>query len=205
MMNLPFISFIRYLGLLLLVLIAACAPVPPKLSPAVEQQWLHHQQQMQRLKQWQINGRMAIVSGEEAWNANVRWLQNAEDYQIYLNTPTGQGAILLEGSAQEVTLTTANHETYRAEDPDKLIAQALNVPLPVSGLYYWIRGLSDESPIWDWEVHNNGYLKRLVQQGWNISFDNYQVVAGFSVPMRIFMNNDDLKVKVAISQWQPKP
>ncbi|MCK5718777.1 MAG: outer membrane lipoprotein LolB [Thiomargarita sp.] len=152
---------------------------------------------------WRLNGRIIISSSQESWTIKVHWLQQDDVYKLHLNTPTGQGAILLEGSNKIATMRTANNETFTSTDPDSLILEVLKINIPISHLRFWIRGIPANKPAPHWYVLNeaNQHLDRLRQDGWEITFKRYTRVKGIELPDKIFLENDQFKVKIAISHW----
>jgi len=190
--NLPIPSI--FLGILLLLLLS-CAPLTPMPS------WPAHQ-----LNYWLLNGRIAISTPEESWTANVHWQQNGPYYQLRLNAPLGQGALLLEGNDNEVIMRTAENKVFKASNPDTLISKVLKLHIPVSGLHFWIRGIPIPKPAPQWySLNEKGHLHRLRQKGWEIEYGRYLNFQGINLPTKLFLENNQFKVKIVISNWNLKP
>ncbi|MDM8558843.1 lipoprotein insertase outer membrane protein LolB [Candidatus Parabeggiatoa sp. HSG14] len=185
----------KYLLLLALpALLLSCASLP-SLPPNNANQ----------LDSWHLKGRIAIVTEDDSWTANVHWQQQGTDYQLRLNTPLGQGVLLLEGNDISVVMHTANNETFRAHNPDALVAQVLKLEIPVTGLHFWIRGLPSPKTIpTRYVLTKTGYLKSLQQDGWEIEYGRYLNVDGINLPRKIFLDNNQFQVKIVISQWNIK-
>ncbi|MFO7603927.1 MAG: lipoprotein insertase outer membrane protein LolB, partial [Gammaproteobacteria bacterium] len=47
-----------------------------------------------------------------------------------------------------------------------------------------------------------GKLKQLQQGGWQLDYRGYQQVNHTALPKRLFMQRDDLDVRLVIDQWQ---
>jgi len=177
--------------LLALLLFSGCAQLPP-LPPTPANQ----------LESWRLNGRLAISTQDDSWTANVYWQQNGPAYQLRLNMPLGQGALLLEGNDKEVVMRTANNETFTAPDADALVAKVLNVAIPVTNLHFWIRGIpTPKSSLGGYTLNEVGQLQSLQQDGWEIVFQRYVNVHGIHLPKKIILENNSFKVKIVISQW----
>jgi len=184
------------------ILLYSCAQLPQMPSTPAD-----------KLKSWRLNGRIAISTPDDNWTANVYWRQQDQAYQLRFNMPLGQGAVLLEGDDKEVMMRTANHETFKASNPDALVTQVLKIEIPVSHLHYWIRGIpTPKVPIGRYTLDDAQRLHHLQQDGWEIVYGRYVNVYGLYLPNKIFLENDNFKVKLVISQWNlsndkdpPKP
>jgi outer membrane lipoprotein LolB len=172
-------------------LLSSCAPLSPIPSFKTHQ-----------LNSWRLNGRIAISTQQDSWTANVYWQQQGPAYQLRLNTPLGQGALLLEGNDSGVMMQTANNQVFRARDPDALVSKVLKLHLPVTGLHFWIRGLPMPKPAPQWyQLNDRGQLHRLRQNGWEIEYGHYVNFQGIELPKKIFLENHQFKVKIIISNW----
>ncbi|MEZ5590155.1 MAG: lipoprotein insertase outer membrane protein LolB [Gammaproteobacteria bacterium] len=181
------------LGACAVSLLSACAsltPVadqPPVVSAAT-------------LQNWQVQGRLAAINGNESWPASVRWEQNQQIYAVDLIGPLGQGRISVRGDASSVELSTGQ-ERLQARDPDALLAQATGLQVPISGLKYWIRGIPDPATPARIERNADGRIARLEQNGWRIDYPNWIQEQGIDLPKRIQAVQDALKVNIAITTW----
>ncbi len=85
---------------------------------------------------------IAIRTNKDAWRADWQWQQTAPlTYEILLLGPLGTNTIKLTAAPQHVSLTGSNGQHVAALNADELLAQQLGWALPISNLYYWIRGL----------------------------------------------------------------
>lgn len=186
----------------LCLLLTACAVQPPQQTALGEALWQTHRQQLAQLDEFQLNGRLGVKTADDAWTVNVFWQQQPQRYQLRFTAPMGQGAMLLEGNAQGVVLRTSDKKTYRAANPDALVAEVLEMPLPVTHLYHWVRGLpAPEVPVTAYLTTPNGFLYRLQQAGWTVEFDRYQTVQTVQLPGRLWLSNDQFEARFAISEW----
>ena len=47
-----------------------------------------------------------------------------------------------------------------------------------------------------------GRLEYLQQAGWDIHYDRYKTVDALDLPARILLENDEIRVRLVIDQWQ---
>ncbi len=176
------------LGLLLL---ASCVSLPP-LPPLAA----HH------LDKWYLSGRLVIATSQDSWTAKVFWQQQGDAYQLQFSNPVGQGAIRLTGNDQQVVMQTADNKTFVADNPDTLVAENLQVNIPVTDLYFWIRGLPAPQPSPRYyKLNKLAQLSHLHQDDWQIEYKRYMKVQQFYLPQKLFLENEHFQVKIVITQW----
>ncbi len=181
--------------LILVVFLSACVSLP-KLPPLPASQ----------LDAWRLKGRIAISSDSENWTASVYWQQQGPTYQLRLNMPLGQGALLLEGDEKEVIMRTADNKTYKAANADALMADVLKLDMPVTDLRFWIRGIPAPQSAPDrYLLNDKKQLRHLQQDGWFITYLHYVNVEGIALPKKMFLENQSIKVKIAILEWEINP
>lgn len=185
----------RFSGLFLILLLTACAVTPS----------LNSTRSAAEFTDWQLNGRIALTHGEQGWHASLLWQEHADDYQLKLSGPLGQGGFQLAGDEHGVVLVDAEGHSSFARDGDALLLQATGWRLPVVGMRYWVRGLPvpdiEATPVYD----ESGRLNRLEQSGWEINYYKYQLVEGTFVPSKMQLARDDVSVRLVIKQWQLGP
>jgi len=163
--------------------------------------WESHYARLKALTHWHLQGSLALTTEQESWSARVYWDQQGPVYQLRFNAPLGQGSLKLDGNEHQVRMKTAKNETLVARDPETLVAKVLKLEIPVSGLYYWIRGIPAPSPLLEYELNENGYLHILQQHDWHIEYGEYMKIAHLELPRKMFLYNSRFKVKIVISQW----
>ena len=194
----------NFYGLFLLLLISACASpiLPPVDSP--ERTWQSREIQLSNVNDWQLTGRMAVTTDVEAWHMDVNWQQRSDNYTILISGPFGAGKVRLSGNANGVYLYD-DDGVYFAKEPDALLHQHTGVIMPVSSLFYWIRGLPNprmkeyNKP----KLDDQGRLAFLQQNGWNVEFKRYLQVESLQLPDKLFIKGKpDIDVRLVIDDWQ---
>ncbi|QGP53710.1 Outer-membrane lipoprotein LolB precursor [Piscirickettsia salmonis] len=191
-----------------IVLLNACAtttadhstPPLPKNNHAA---WQHYQQQLVTKTHWQLQGIIAVRYAKQAQQANLNWSQQGLDcYQVNLSGPLGIGEIQLTHQQGQYRFTDSHGQTTEANSAQLLMQSLLGWSLPVNGLYYWIRGLASPDMPYQKTLDEYGRLITLSQSGWNISYQRYQWQNGLPLPTLIRLKNQQLWLKIAISDWQ---
>lgn len=191
----------RIIILSLILLLSGCATQlqPHQIAPSLT--WKQRQIQLKHIQTWQVSGATAIQTQQQAQSASLSWQQiSRQQYVIDLFGPLGLGAVKLTGNANIVTLY-ANQRLYTANSPEQLLEENLGWQLPVSNLYYWIRGLPAPSLPAKMSFDSQHHLKTLTQQNWLINYISYQTVNDIDLPKKITLTNNLARVTVVISHW----
>ena len=145
---------------------------------------------------------MSISTEEQSFSAHYYWIQATDSYTISLYGPLGVGAIKLEGTKEQVILTNNDGNKYLADNPEQLMQQTVGWSLPMSDLIFWIRGIPSELPITSSKFDNYHRLSSLEQEGWQIDYQQYQLVDNIELPKKITLTRSGLKVVIIIQQWK---
>ena len=187
------------------LLLAACESIP-ELPPLTEggPAWEQHQLALGKLKQWRIEGRLAVNNGDEAWNINLQWQQNGDDYQIELSGPFGTGKVQLIGDAHGVLLRDSDQKTFYATSAEELLFQQTGVVMPVTGLRYWVLGLPAPFQVSQSGFDQQGRLAKLQQADWQVAFRRYTQVNALPLPDKLFITKIDksIDVRLVVDEWQ---
>lgn len=191
--------------LFLLVLISGCATRQPLDEVANNTSWQIHRDKLYKLHNWELKGRIAIQLEQEAWSASVYWHQQQEVYNLRIIAPLGQGTYELYGDQSGVSLRTAENKLFEAKDVESLLREHLGWYVPLSGLVYWVRGVPEpgnkaETLLLD----KRGRMINLTQSGWHVSCTRYLSRGIYTLPGKIIMENDKLKLRLVIRDWDIK-
>ncbi len=193
-------------ALLLFLWLSACSTSAVRYEPVAIGDWQHYQQILNKIQQWTIQGRISVQTEDDGGQADYTWKQyNSTDYDISLQAPMGAGTMLISGRQSGVNLKTSSGDELFDTDVDKLMLRLNGWPLPVSGLYYWVRGLP--VPETKYEVvhwNDNGLPYVMLQNGWRIEFRKYKNVGGDLLPGKLFISredNEEIEVRLIIRQW----
>ena len=194
---------LRLITLCLCLLLTACATMPAKEGARNENlSWPQRQKQLNSITAWHLTGALAYHNAASGQSASVVWQQTARDYQINLFGPLGLGRVSLIGTlGQSVTLTRSGKQ-YTAHSPEALMQQQLGWHLPVTNLFYWIRGLPAPHLAKTIQFDDYHHISLLQQQGWTITYQRYTAIANLDLPSKLTLENNRLGAKIVISQWQ---
>jgi outer membrane lipoprotein LolB len=202
-----------FLVLLSALLLAACASQGVRLSPEQRQAaWQQHNLQLAGLQNWSLSGRVAVRAGDQGWQAGMRWSRQDDLQEIQLTGPFGGGVVLLRQDTAGVVLRDNRGEEYYDTNAERLLEQVTGWQLPVNALGYWVRGQAIPDAPQDLELDNNGRAKRLSQQQWQITYQQYGEYNGLLLPQRILLQraadagqDNAVEVRLAVNGWKLSP
>ncbi len=185
--------------------LTACAPHTPQTA---EQQPVNKQMPLEQRKKetatvasWEIRGAMAAKSKTKGWSATLNWVQHgANSYQIRLIGPLGGGSVIINKKGNMITFQDGKTITS-STNADELLQQKTGVRLPVSNLYYWVRGLPAPGHVAGEQHDAANHLTQLQQSGYVINFTQYTSVKGIDLPSAIRLEGHGVMVKVTIKSW----
>ena len=151
-----------------------------------------------------MNGRISANHQGNRQSAGLRWMhQNSYD-EILLLAPLGYTVARVYRDAQKVTLEDGD-KSYQADDAETLMEQVLGWHLPLNGLHKWVLGLPDSSAVTRIERDDLGRILVLHQSGWEVRYLRYALASPDSLPSRLQLNHEDLKLLLLIDKWEWDP
>lgn len=205
-------SAVVVFGLAALAAGCATAPqIPPVENPAA--MWQLRQAQLRPITVWNIQGRLAMRTAEEGWQASLEWMREGERHRIDLTGPLGRGHLRLTRDEQGAELRDADRHRWHAENPEQLLYRTTGWRVPLDGLNYWVLGLPQPGTAAEQELDPQGRLKSLVQSGWDVRFLEYTRYGSLELPSKLFIKRHDggpsdepadhatLEVRLVIERW----
>lgn len=192
-----------FLVALLISTLAACATMPAS-QKAYNQKmpWKARSNQLTKIKKWTVKGAVAIKLPNQAESAYLNWQQHNKNYTLHLFGPLGMGAVNITGKPGNFILKNAEGQTFKAKSPESLIQQEMGWTLPVSNLYYWVRGLPAPGVKANKQFDTYNHLIKLNQAGWQINYLQYTGINGVDLPSKLTLKNPTLLLKIVINRWQ---
>lgn len=184
--------------------ITSCATItPPPAAHNEKLTWHERAQTLSSITHWNIQALLAVRANktQESWSANLQWQQNKQFYTLNIFGPLGASAVELQGRPGKVQLTTADGKTFTARTPEGLLAQQVGWNIPISSLYYWIRGIPVPGIPAQLQFDDYHHLTQLTQQGWHVQFIRYSAMNHVDLPSKIYFDNPQLNAKIVIHDW----
>lgn len=169
-----------------------------------------HTQSLSSLQQWQVNGKLAIISAEERKSASLNWRQQAQNINLLLTTVVGSTIANLDYDGKLATLR-ADDKTWQAPSASDLILQITGWQVPVEELSEWIKGEVNASLVNS--RFENGLVQSFTTQcndclSWTIEYNSYGKFefeqGSFTLPtsMRLRQEATDTLLILRIDKWR---
>jgi outer membrane lipoprotein LolB len=147
------------------------------------------------LQQWSLDGRLAMSAKQVSWSANMLWQHQADNEQIKLSGPLGQGATHIRLTKSQVVIDRGGKDVQASANPEQFIEQQLGMAVPIHSLRYWVVGLP-EPGIAFFET-----AAGFKQGQWLVAYKEMQWVGKQAMPRKITVMNGQVRLKVMIDQW----
>jgi outer membrane lipoprotein LolB len=188
--------------LLLIAAVAGCRTTPAQQTTA--ESWQARRPQLQARAHFVLSGRVAVATGNEGFNANLRWVQDGPRSQVTLEGPLGVGGAQISASGDELHLLTSRGEEMQSDAAHAALAQRLGFDPPISSLRYWVLGVPDPAqPATEALDPTQQRLSQLTQSGWHIDYNAYTSASGEPLPARLTLERDAVRVRLLVDNWQP--
>ena len=159
------------------------------------------EKQLNQIQQWQVRGKLSVVTPEDAVTGFLTWHQDHEDFDLFISGPFGQGSSRLVGNNGKASLTLPSKEPVHAPSAEYLMARYLGWQFPVLDIRYWVKGQASPNSS-STEVRDEmGLLESLHQHDWQVLFSRYQRQGDTWLPGRIKMIGHNFKFIFAIKEW----
>lgn len=188
-------------------LLASCASMqrPTGSSQLHQMTWTQRKAQLQAIHSWTLRGSLSIHTPKQAHMTSATWHQMGRNrYAIQLFAPLSLGSIRIDGQPGRVTLIRSAHDQVSATTPEGLLRSQLGWTLPITNLYYWVRGLPTPNRPAKTFFDRYHHLLRLDQEGWQVFYINYRNYHGIDLPWKMALIHQNIRIKFAITQWQTR-
>ncbi len=174
-------------------------PAPPSETETIDHAPASH---ASNLTSWDISGAIAARNKRKSWTASLNWLQQgAESYQIRLMGPLGGGTVMIEKHNGIITFRDGP-KTISSKDADKLLFTQTGVRLPVSHLYYWVRGIPAPGKTGEERAVGHQQVSQFNQDGYNVMYSQYMKVQDLILPSKIKLEGHGVLIKLVIKRWK---
>ena len=189
------------------LLLAACTSQPVKQEASAS--WLSRQVALAEIDRWQLNARIGLRSEGRSGSATLIWNEQPGQRKLRLLGPVGGGLILLQQDETGVTLQDSKGKTWHAVDPAELIHRVTGWQIPVSGLRWWLLGMTEPGSKADYTLDDSERLATVVQDGWKVTlakytlFGKYELPASVTVESQVSKEDDGyMRAKLIVKEWE---
>lgn len=190
----------------ILVLISGCVSVRLPSQPKQHFKVIPVQTRLAKLSKmdaWSIRGALSITDKNQSNIANYFWHQSSRyRYWVRLSSSLNLYELYIIGQGKYVSLWRGKEHT-QARSPEALLQRAMGWSIPISDLYFWIRGMPAPGMVGLTQYDRYGHLSRLQQYGWAIDYRSYTQEGGLDLPRLVTLVRPGLRVRIVVKQWDP--
>lgn len=191
------------------LILSGCAGIPSSPTTPLTAQNINQQHlaKLALIQHFALKGRLGVVTQKQGFSGGIDWRHQQTHDNIEVYSPLG-GKVAdivkktnIDGSAGEVTLTTQDGHSMKAQDAETLTEMTLGWRLPLAGLSDWALGKPTKSKIDASTWNEQGHLTTLKQDGWDISYESYAENNGYFLPSKIVLKSEKVNLKLLVENW----
>lgn len=206
--------------LVLTLFLTACASRPDSISEtdADPQLIASHQARLADIDNWEFQARMAFFNhrDDERHSASIRWQHAPETLYIRISHPLRGTLARLEQQPGSAILTDNEDNQYFARDVTALLAENLNIYLPVELINDALLGRHPGTRLIQPRYFEDGSLASyqvdvsepgLSRDRWSVLLGDYAPAQNHSTqfPHSLELESSDYRIRLNISRWQVNP
>lgn len=161
---------------------------------------------LESVTEWEARGRLALKSPGTSGQGNFTWTQTGDTTVLRVNGPFGAGAYEIRSEPARLTVTSGRGEvaaSYTGADAARrFLEEQLGWSLPVANARYWILGLPGPGTATVESVDASGLLAVLVQDGWEVGYDEYRPEGMLPLPHKLVLTSTAGRIRLVIDRWK---
>lgn len=170
------------------------AVIPPEAN--------QHLNDIAPISDFKLSGRIGIQMQGYGLSGPIQWQHSAQTDDIDLYSPLGSKVAQINKTEDGVTLTSQDGKIYKAQDTESLTQLTLGWRIPFASLSDWVIGRPAKGVASNLSWDNSGKLSKLTQDGWEISYMEYQAKNNHALPSKINLRNTKMNVRLVIENWE---
>jgi outer membrane lipoprotein LolB len=187
-----------------LLSIVGCATQP---SAPVSGDWPARRAALQTLDRWALEGRIAVAAGDNGFSGGINWAQENARADIALTGPMGGARLRIHVDGSSLAVTDERGAEYTGEEAERFVAARIGPgqKIPVTQMRYWLVGAPAPDVPHEESLGNDERLASLAQSGWQVRFERYEAVGSLTLPARMEMTTQGLRLRVVVADWRLPP
>jgi len=172
--------------------------------------WKQQRTALEKLKQWNISGKISIRSADFLYTADLFWQQKNSHLKLRLVAPFSQDVTEFRGDDESgYKVLTGRGEYLNVDSPEVVTEHAFGVSLPFTELKSWVKGLPDKNmTVWRARFNEQNQLQSFEQSGWQVKYKRYKKVGNKTLPAKVFLtrlneslSDHEVDVRLILRRW----
>mgnify|MGYP005991178507 CR=1 FL=1 len=198
-------SFKQFIFLFLIFSVTGCSISPSKNTQTFSS--------LNDVSHWQARGKVLLKNKDNKVSGNFFWQQKDKNFTLSLNSFIGTNILTLK-SDNGLTTLEVDGKKYKDTDPELLVYRVTGQQIPVKTLADWMLALVASNNVNSNYVNDIEYfeenknLRSFSYQlnefspKWQVTYMQYQVHQGLTIPSDININTKKDKIKLSINSWE---
>lgn len=158
------------------------------------------------MTQWRLQGKIGVQHNDTGFSGALDWRQDGGRFDVRISAPLNGGTFALTGDQHAVLMLTPKGEAFKAASARELMQRHLGWSIPLTGASAWVRGIPAQPAAASQSRYDeHGRWLDFAEDGWRVSVLDYAADTTPALPRKLFLNRDELKVRLVIRQWRPGP
>ena len=191
---------IRFAVIFLPLFLSACVGQRTSMIPD-ELAWSELRESLQLEDDWTLRGRISLKKADDGYSGSLNWVQAGDAVDLSFRGPLGIGGFEISGDPGLLTIQTSNGEHFVVTDPVVDLEAGFGWSLPVHSMRYWVLGVPDPDDDYQARLAENGQALNFDQSGWQLSFRSYRDYDGQTLPRKMEMKHNDLRIRLVVDEW----
>lgn len=198
------------------VTLSACTTTPQhhSLSAIDRTAALTHQQQLQSISSWRLQGQLALfdLSADKRHSLYIDWQHSPALINIRFSHPLQGTLARLEQTPAGAVLIDDNDKRFYASDAETLLRDYFNLALPFNLVSELILGREQATMQQQHYILLNQqqpplallsrYAIPATGQLWKAQLSNYKSIQNIMLPQQFELTANEWRIKLRVSQWQ---
>ena len=186
-------------------LLGGCA-APPRMGEGIAVDPAGRRAAIEAVGTWAARGPSALKVPGTSGQGNFAWLQTGDTTVLRVAGPFGAGAYEIRWEPERLTVLSGRGEVaadYAGPDAARrFLEEQLGWSLPVTNARYWILGLAGPDTAAMETLDGSGLLAALVQDGWDVSYGEYQPEGAVALPRKLVLSSTAGRIRLVIDHWE---
>ncbi|MBS0556656.1 MAG: outer membrane lipoprotein LolB [Proteobacteria bacterium] len=187
--------------LVVLLALAACAPVRVRETPAALAAQQAREAQLAPLAHWTLAAHIGVSNGRDGGSGDLSWEQNGDAFHFTVRAPVTGKTWTLSGDAGRVVLEGVDPQPDVDSDAQRLLHDRLGWDVPLADLRAWVRGLRAAGSGASMQFDAQNLPAVIEQDGWRVEYRDWFTDRDPAMPRKVFASHGDARVRLVIENW----
>lgn len=188
---------------LVVVLMAACAPVRIKGNAQTLAVQSAREKALAGQNQWTLRARIGVSDGKHGGSGTLIWVQDGKQFSFTVRAPITGRSFRLTGGPDGAVLEGLDRGPVHGRSAQMLLARVLGWHVPMKPLKDWVRGLRAGGAASDAELRfgHDGLPSLLKQDGWTVQYRDWFTNIDPALPRKVYAAHGNYHVRLSIRSW----